>query len=65
MPVGRGVGASGRREALRGNPRSYKAQAVGNAVVIFEPHPRPDELRSLSDHFRLPPADSNGTSMTG
>lgn len=29
--------------------RWYKAQAVGSAVVIFEPQNRPDDLRSLAD----------------
>jgi hypothetical protein len=31
--------------------RWFRAQAVGNAIVIFEPHRRPEELRSLSSHF--------------
>jgi hypothetical protein len=29
--------------------RWYKAQAVGSAILIFEPDPRPGDLRSLGD----------------
>lgn len=36
------------------NLRWYKARAVGSAIQVFEPHPRPEELRSLSGHFILP-----------
>jgi hypothetical protein len=31
--------------------RGYGVRAVGNAVVIFEPHPRPDELRDFAQRL--------------
>jgi len=37
----------GRHAHLRG----YVVRAVGNAVVIFEPRPRPDELRDLAQRL--------------
>jgi len=37
----------GRHSHLRG----YCVRAVGNAVVIFEPHPRPNELREFAQRL--------------
>jgi hypothetical protein len=39
--------AVGRHAHLRG----YMVRALGNAVVIFEPHPRPDKLRDLAQQL--------------
>jgi hypothetical protein len=39
--------AIGRHAHLRG----YMVRAQGNAIVVFEPHPRPDELRGLFDRM--------------
>jgi hypothetical protein len=40
----------GRHPRLQG----YLVRAQDGAIVVFEPHPRPDELRHLADHFVFP-----------